>query len=142
MFGKHSAIDIAKYVINKCSIDKKPISNLQLQKILYNLQKEFIKKGNLLFQDDIEAWQFGPVVPVVYYQYCGYGAMPIKMNYAIDIVEHDRKIIDDVVNKKRALDPWTLVEETHRRGGAWDKTYRDGLGNHDVIDVQLIRTNG
>lgn len=31
------------------------------------------------FPDAIEAWQFGPVVPNVYYYYCGFGAMPISI---------------------------------------------------------------
>ena len=30
--------------------------------------------------DNIEAWQFGPVVPNVYDHYCGYGAMPISFS--------------------------------------------------------------
>lgn len=37
----YKAIDIAKNIINKCTIDKHPISNLQLQKILYYIQKDF-----------------------------------------------------------------------------------------------------
>lgn len=39
----YKALDISKYIINKCVNDEKYISNLQLQKILYFIQKEFLK---------------------------------------------------------------------------------------------------
>lgn len=39
--------------------EQHPISNLQLQKILYYVQKAFLQSGGIAFDDDIEAWQFG-----------------------------------------------------------------------------------
>ena len=41
----YNALDIAKYIITKCNKDGFPISNLQLQKILYNLQKFFLQNA-------------------------------------------------------------------------------------------------
>lgn len=38
------ALEVAKYVVTKCNKDKCPISNLQLQKILYYIQHDFLKK--------------------------------------------------------------------------------------------------
>ena len=67
----YKAIDIAKYIINKSIDFNRPISNLQLQKILYYVQGEYIKvtKGCKLFDEDLEAWAYGPVVPEVYYEF-------------------------------------------------------------------------
>lgn len=57
--GLYDALDIAKYIVDKCTIEKCPITNLQLQKILYFLQKKYlIDYGNCLFNDEIQAWQF------------------------------------------------------------------------------------
>ena len=44
----YSALEIAKYIIDKCTKDRCPVSNLQLQKILYYVQREFLslKIGN------------------------------------------------------------------------------------------------
>ena len=64
----YAALDVAKYIVDKCTSDKQPVSNLQLQKILYFLQKKYlIDEKRILFSDEIQAWQFGPVVPEVYY---------------------------------------------------------------------------
>ena len=51
----YAAIDLSKYIVSKCIRDDHPISNLQLQKILYYIQKDFLKKGKIAFPDDIEA---------------------------------------------------------------------------------------
>lgn len=139
----YTAIDLSKYVVSKCIADGHPISNLQLQKILYYIQKDFLGRDRLAFSDDIEAWQFGPVVPNVYYHYCGYGAMPISSNYEkFDLEFEDKKVINNIVESKRVLDPWTMVAETHKTNGAWDQIYRNGLGNHKVIPIDLIKAVG
>lgn len=39
----YSALNMAKYIIDKCTKDRYPISNLQLQKILYYVQREFLQ---------------------------------------------------------------------------------------------------
>ena len=36
------AMTVAKYIVSKCTREKSPISNLQLQKLLYLIQKESI----------------------------------------------------------------------------------------------------
>lgn len=140
---RYDALEVAKYVINKCTVENYPVSNLQLQKILYFLQKKYlIQQGRRLFKDAIEAWQFGPVVSEVYYQYCGFGSMTITMEYPVMLSSEDRMEIDPVVEEKRTKKPWYLVAETHAPGKAWDEIYQDGLGNRKEIPVDLIRTWG
>lgn len=142
----YAALDLSKYIVDKCIKDDHPISNLQLQKILYYIQKEFLQKNNCVaFPDDIEAWQFGPVVPNVYYHFCGFGAMPISIsNIAADFVieQEDKKCINHIIESKRKLNPWDLVAETHKADGAWAKTYKDGAGNGQVIPTDLIKAVG
>ncbi len=138
----YSALDMAKYIIDKCTREGHPISNLQLQKILYYIQKDFLQQGVKAFPEEIEAWQFGPVVPEVYRQYCGFGALPIRMRYMISLESEDRKIINPLVEKKRMLNPWDMVSDTHCPGKAWDLIYRNGLGDHEVIPQELIKSKG
>lgn len=138
----YSAMQIAKYTINKCTIDEHPISNLQLQKILYYIQRELLQRGMEGFEDEIQAWQFGPVVPEVYRQYCGFGAIPIRVKYDVEIAPDYMRIIDPIIEQKRRLDPWDMVTDTHQRGKAWSLTFQDGLGSYSVIPKDLIRTRG
>lgn len=139
----YTALDLSKYIVTKCVKDKMPITNLQLQKILYCIQRDFLQKGYPAFDDAIEAWQFGPVVTKVYYEFCGFGAMPITMQYKSgNISAEDSFIIDTIVELKRTLPPWDLVEEVHGTEGAWEQTYQNGKGNHCVIPISLIKEIG
>lgn len=138
----NKAINIAKYIINKCTLDDHPISNLQLQKILYYIQKDFLQNGYEAFEDEIEAWQFGPVVPDVYYHYCGFGSLPILMNYHVDIASSDVSKIDPIVEQKRLLNPWDMVADIHTEGKAWSQIYDNGVGDHHIIPKKLIRLRG
>lgn len=140
----NTAMQISHYIIEKCSNENKPISNLQLQKILFYVQKTALQSSTArpLFNDDFVAWKFGPVIEEVYYAYCVFGAMPIRRTYNAEIDSKVKLLIDPIINKKRELDPWDMVAETHKEGGAWYITYNNGIGNGRIIDKQLIRQRG
>jgi len=142
MNAKYTAMELAMYIIGKCIQDRNPISNLQLQKILFYIQREFLRVFGVnvpAFGDDIEAWQIGPVVPNVYDRFCGYGSMPItRLHKSFEIGTEDIVMIDSIVESKRILPPWDLVRETHKPGGAWDKVHANGKGNHQEIPLRLI----
>jgi uncharacterized phage-associated protein len=76
----YSALDVAKFVINKSSqIEDYSFSNLKLQNLLYIIQSYYIKQfGYPCFSDNMEAWGFGPVVPSVYrlFEFFGSGTLP------------------------------------------------------------------
>ena len=119
----YNAIDLARYIISKCSKEHCSISNLQLQKILYYIQVEWLSKNNEpLFNNDICAWQFGPVVPDVYYLYNGYGASKILSQYDKNMIDieghtdnvpiHNQKYEDnDVLSMYRALTVADYIRE-------------------------------
>lgn len=139
----YTAIHLSKYIVTKCVADSHPISNLQLQKILYYIQKDYLSRNARAFSDEIEAWQFGPVVPEAYYRFCGFGSMPITLSYdGADIKPEDISHIDPIVEEKRKLNPWKMVEETHKAGGAWEKIYNNGAGDRTIIPIELIREMG
>ena len=139
------ALDVAKYIVNESTQNNYQISNLKLQKILFFLQREFLKHDKEAFEDDIEAWQFGSVIPVVYQEFCMFGANPILWSYpgvTLPYDESQKICFDEIFSKYRTWNVWDLVYETHKKGGAWDITYQDGIGNHRVIEKSLIKDKG
>lgn len=119
----NGALELAKYVVAKCIRDKRPISNLQLQKILYYIQREFLQKlGRPAFTERIEARAFGPLVPAVYYYFCGAGAMPISVcdEPTAEISEDDRRIIDGIIEEKREIPPWDMASPC----GTWNRAVK------------------
>lgn len=137
----YSALEIARYVITKCSEAGKPVSNLKLQKMLYFLWVEFYDiTARPLFLDEICAWQFGPVVPEVYYEFCSHAGRPIYAFYDVSIIApKDKTILDKIISKYIGVPANMLVHRTHAPGSAWDITYKNGLGNRSPISFDLIK---
>lgn len=137
----HDAVDIAMYVVNLCTLNGIPVSNLQLQKILYYIQINFFRRiGNAAFSNTIEAWKYGPVVPDVYNVFGIYGAAKLcKLYDGVERIfsKEERLIIDRVVNACTRISPWELVDKSHRVGGPWEMMYQDGKKNE--IPVELIK---
>ena len=115
MNAKQLSIDVITYA-KKCDC---PITNLKLQKTLYYIQGyygRYFEKP--LFEDDIEHWPYGPVVPVVYFEYCPFGAdeitvAPAKTIFA-DCEASAKKIIINVIDKCLSMTARELVDKTHK----------------------------
>ena len=143
--GRYSANNVACYLIHKAIDNGHPISNLQLQKILYYLQVFFLQKRHYaLFSDEIEAWRFGPVVRNVYEKYSGFGASDLMDidSYDDNFSREEKGIINKILEDKSKLYPWKLVADTHQKGKAWDLVYQGGVGNKDRISKEMLEKFG
>ena len=54
----YSALDLSRYIVSKCISDGHPITNLQLQKILYFIQRDYLEHGK-------KAFSVTPISPMV-----------------------------------------------------------------------------
>lgn len=137
---EYTAKEIAHYIVNKCIHDRKPISNPQLQKILYFAQERYIKTmGDLLFSDDFVALRYGPFILSIYNEFSGNGGSLITKEaseYTVD--GFVQEIINPVIDKYREMYPWDLVRESHKRKGAWDRTFKNGEGCGDKIPQEFM----
>lgn len=136
----NSALDIACFLIDLSQ--ERGITNLKLQKMLYFIQREAIRNLNReAFWNRIEAWQYGPVIPDIYYEFASYGSSPI-MNLDIDRNEIEdfeiRNIIQEVFNQNIDRSVWDMVDETHTPGNAWDSAfkrgYREAITINDILN--------
>ena len=139
-FKAINATDVAKCIVSKCIWRNKPINNLTLQNLLYYVQLESIRHGFYAFEDDFEAWQFGPVIPAVYYRFCGFGANPIWYDYEFNVMDKDlMEIIDNVIEKKSGLMIWDYHNELQGPDSAHASVYKPGKGDRYEISKHLIK---
>lgn len=139
----YKAMDVAKYVIYYCIEHDIPISNLKLQKLLYFIQAIYLVQLKVpCFNDEIQAWDFGPVVPNVYHKFKQYGAGNIPYVNA-EIYDVGNKI-DDKDKKRiaiilegfahyRAID---LVKATHEQD-PWKNVYQKGQHNISISNQSI-----
>ena len=136
----YKAIEIAKYIITYCQERGICISNLKLQKLLYYTWIDYYKStSQYLFDDEICAWQFGPVVPGVYYEFCSYAGISISLPYECkaEFDQTDKRIIDSTLSTMAKFTASELVRRTHCAGTPWDIVFHNN-GDRSVIPFSLI----
>jgi uncharacterized phage-associated protein len=91
-----------------------------------------------LFLDTFCAWQFGPVIPEVYYEYCAYGGRPINLKCETTICTEDMESLNRIIARYVDEPVNVMVQRTHQPGMPWDRTFQNGKGNRRVIPFHLI----
>ena len=131
--ANYSALDIANlYIRLSNDIESDSIDNLKLNKLLFFAQGWFLAKfGKVLFSDDIQAWDYGPVIHDVYHTFKCCGSLPIKE--PLESFDENRlsskelDLILDVYRTYGKYTGWALKEMTHKKGSPWDQVYQKGM---------------
>lgn len=137
------AIDIANFYIGLANdIQDDSIDNLKINKMLYYAQGwSLVKLGHSLFSEDIQAWDYGPVVPEVYHAFKCCGKSSIKEPQ--DVFDESRlnteelELLIDVYRTYGKYTGWALKEMTHEKGSPWDQVYQKGMNN--VIGIDRVK---
>ena len=133
--------EIANYVI--CYSNKNGIymSNLKLQKIMYFIQNKLLNNYSGMKATFI-AWENGPTIKPLYNNFSGFGSSQLFMlnePKQFNILEHDRKIIDTILEKTKNVNPMKLVDISHNVNNSWNKIYRNKLGYGEIIPNEMIK---
>ena len=96
-----NANDIVAIVLLWCKRNNVRITNARLQKFLYLIQMDYAKEHKrILISEAFCCWEFGPVIPTVYYDYHVYGADEIPVNVNPETVNKDYVIIVSKIMEK------------------------------------------
>ncbi|PZP42405.1 MAG: hypothetical protein DI601_18320 [Azospirillum brasilense] len=124
------ANDIARYFLAKADPEIGDIiSNLKLQKLCYYAQGFHLALlDRPLFQEPIEAWQHGPVVPELYHAYKHYGSQSIPAPTDLDLASYPedvRALLDEVYSVYGQYSAWKLRNMTHEEQ-PWIEAHQAG----------------
>lgn len=138
---KYSAVDIANYFISLYKYDEEHPTNLKLNKMVYFAQGHALARlGHTLFDERIEAWNFGPVEKSVYNTFKKYGKSGIETpsRPLPSFGEEDENLLLDVARRYGRFTGSALTSMTHRKGSPWSLVYN---GNKNVsIPIDSIKS--
>lgn len=111
-------LDVAKYILTLSDDDSgELISNLKLQKLLYYCQGFNLAINETpLFDEEIEAWTHGPVVPSIYRTFKHYGSGAIEVPDQFDdtvFTPAEIDVINEVYTVYGQFSAWRLRNLTH-----------------------------
>jgi uncharacterized phage-associated protein len=128
---------IANFVLDVCESEKRSITNLSLQKIVFFCHAwSLANLGKPLIKHQFEAWQYGPVLQYLYRDFRDFEREPItsrakKLNPvtgASEVVPYQFDTETEVLLRKvvgfyARLSAGTLVELSHVEEGPWHRAW-------------------
>jgi uncharacterized phage-associated protein len=149
---KIGAFACTNYIIQYLNEKQIDVTNLKLQKLLYFAYGIHLAHFNKrLFESEIQAWPFGPVIPDVYFEFKDRGRNNIDLKSKAYLMQQDYTFVSPTLSeeeKKETLNlacdiygdksASALVEISHQQGGAWEKYFKKGTGAK--IEDKAIKT--
>lgn len=132
-----TAQDVADYFLANVAEDQgDTLTNLKLQKLLYYAQGFYLALyEEPLFDEQIEAWAYGPVVPGIYHKYSDCGTGPIPKPTSFDESKFNGQVgelLNDIQEVFAQFSAWKLANMTHEEL-PWMNTPTGGVISHEAL---------
>jgi uncharacterized phage-associated protein len=147
----YTAQHVANYFLDRARDDGRDMDPLKLIKLIYIAYGWVLAlTGDKLFEEPIQAWRHGPVIPSIYHEFKHYRSGPICESAGIfdmdtgtyeipRIPKSDATtnlILEKVWAAYRRFSGWALRNKTHEQGTPWKDTYDGAMDK--VIPDELI----
>jgi uncharacterized phage-associated protein len=149
----YQATEIAHFFVRKGIAEGKPLTNMKLLKMVYFAHGLHLAAydGKPLILDSIEAWQYGPVIPNVYYRYAVFrdaliadeemlGQIGFYSERIPELTADAQEVIDITWETLSGVNALQISTWTHQQGSAWSKVYEPGTQNISIPN-ELIRND-
>jgi uncharacterized phage-associated protein len=154
---------IANEFIRMAAAEGRQLTQMQLQKLAYLAHGwNLAVNGVPLVSDEMQAWDYGPVFPMLYEHAKYFGSSPIPRPltdkddnriefffadeagagpgkpYVASLSDAERAVIDHVWRRYGTYSAFKLSDLTHKPGSPWFETYF-GHGKSAPIENDLVR---
>jgi uncharacterized phage-associated protein len=140
----YNALDIAKKIVCRTDVEHgDSLTNLKLQKLLYFMQGFHLDFfGVPFFNEPIEAWTYGPVVPVVFQEFKKFKKRDISPDSYSDnlvLTADEQQMFDMVYQEYNQFSAVTLMNMTHTEGPWKNHDIGDEISNEEMRDFFLTQ---
>ena len=140
----HDSRHIANYYIDRGVAEGKPLTHLQVQKLVYFAHSWMLAIfDEPMLDDDVEVWRYGPVLPAVYYCLSHNRSNPITVPITVhpsddrEFTDKQQAILNEVYEKYAPKSGMELSAITHMKGTPWQKA--KSKGRWYITDKSLKR---
>ncbi len=139
----------AYYLINKFNEEKKQVTNMQIQKLMYFFEAYYLNihpEVDKLYDCNFNAWAFGPVSIPLYKEFRKFGNSAIELTEknksdGEKISEDKKKLLNNIFEVFKEVPAMVLVQITHMDDSPWSKVWKAngekvGYGANTYINKQ------
>ncbi|MGA9379780.1 MAG: type II toxin-antitoxin system antitoxin SocA domain-containing protein [Phormidium sp.] len=108
---------VSLIILNHREVFQESLTPMKLQKLCYYVQGIYLAThdGEALFEEDFEAWTYGPVIRALYDEYKDYGWKSIQEEFEFPELELEKiEFIKQIVEAYGRYDGAALATMTHR----------------------------
>ncbi len=139
----YDARQVANWFITRAAKDGRTLSIMSLLKLTYIAHGWHLEmQAEPLIADEIQAWQYGPVIPSVYNEFRGQKLAVTKIADSkpdwSDIDQADETLLEQIWTIYGKVSPFKLSEITHVSGGPWDIATRTGGFYAKISDDMIL----
>lgn len=135
---ENDIIHDAYYLIYLFNKDKKVVTQLQVQKIMYFFEAYYMCVNNTekLYDCNFNAWAFGPVSIPLYKELKKFGDTNIilgekQLEFLKKIADEKKQMLEYIYTVFGNISTMNLVELTHRKDSPWYATWKEN--NEKVV---------
>lgn len=142
VMAKATALEVAAYFLRRANEEGKVLTPMQVQKLVYLAHGWHLAiTGEPLINEQVEAWQYGPVIPSLYHEYKKFGAQPITVASVHDFHPPDdlRPILEKVWEVYKDFTGSQLSAMTHKRGTPWRQVIAKYSGRSIPMGTDIPR---
>jgi uncharacterized phage-associated protein len=123
---------VANYLLAKAEVEQKLLSHLQLQKLTYLAHGWHLGLSDMpLFTQEVHAWPYGPVIPVLYHEFkrfgneflsahaCYYDTVLGRKEFVPTMDWYSKAVVDSVWGVYGKYTVNDLISLTHAPGTPW-----------------------
>lgn len=145
----YTASHIANFMLDKADDEARPITNMKLQKLVYIAYGWALAVlDRKLFEEPIEAWDHGPVIPSLYHEFKQFRGHPINERSIIyDLDDNDvcepyldagdedlALVLGRVWDVYKGFSAWSLRNMAHQDGTPWKQVYNPNVQSKEIPD--------
>lgn len=144
-------MSVAGYFLRKAGEEGIDVTPLKLMKIVYIAHGWHLAlTGRPLIDEQVRAWQYGPVIPSLYGTFRVFGKGPIRIKVS-NMEEFPRgsehefepktlTVLDSVWDALKGHDELTLSAMAHEHGTPWQEAWNSGAkGSEATIPNERIK---
>jgi len=121
---------VARHLIENSGNHSGELTPLKLMKLVYLSHAWHLAlRDQDLIQEEVQAWQYGPVIPELYRLIRAYRAEPVPASalpHGSQLSSDQKAVVDAVWDTYRPFSGVQLSALTHKLGTPWDKAYKKG----------------
>jgi uncharacterized phage-associated protein len=139
-----NCLNAARYFIVRAYEDGREaeITNMKVQKLLYYSQSLYLAMYNeLLFEDEIQAWRYGPVCPPAYKFYSEFEAKQLPLpskEFLLEIPDNTKNLLEEVWGYFGIYHAYMLSDMTHLEF-PWKKARKNLAPQESSTEPILIK---